>query len=215
VKVQIYLPWLEPLVLGGIFSLLTFHAASDMGPVAAFLVSFIGFAILCYRFRSLFQRINELSRLVIMDDLTGLPNDRSFREDLATNPVGLIVFDIDQFKWYNDTFGHPAGDDALHALGVLFKTLPVNAIYRLGGDEFASMVFVTNPELIERQVETIREAIRNHNWPLRPLTASFGIAIMESGDDPKRLRIRADQALYNAKRNGGDCIDFHYEAESS
>jgi diguanylate cyclase (GGDEF)-like protein len=146
------------------------------------------------------------------DDLTGLGNDRIFRErlglfglDPTRGPLSLILIDVDHFKSYNDTLGHPAGDEVLKAVGSILGAHARESIliHRLGGDEFGVLLTEADLERALVVAEQLRAAISAHPWPLRPITASFGVA-SALGDraDPSDLLSRADRALYRSKDQG-------------
>lgn len=161
-------------------------------------------AVLCY---------SKQSRT---DDLTGLDNDRGFRERLAScvgeptrRPISLILIDLDHFKSYNDTFGHPAGDEVLKAIGSILRAETRQAVraHRLGGDEFAVLLSEAEIPVARSLAERLRAAIRAHPWPLRAITASFGVATtIGEESDPVDLLRRADRALYRSKEQGRDRV---------
>jgi diguanylate cyclase (GGDEF)-like protein len=178
------------------------------------------------------RRVGELERsiehhaeLALRDDLTGLGNDRSFRATLSMGlgspevprpPLGLVLVDLDQFKTYNDSFGHPAGDEILKAIGSILMqgAGPEVLAYRLGGDEFAAILPDGDGPSALRFAERSRQAIEGHAWPLRPITASFGVATASRtgpDTDPASLLDRADRALYRAKRDGRNRVAGHPE----
>ncbi len=147
-------------------------------------------------------------KLAGTDDLTGLANGRMFRDRLVSSKFSsLILFDLDQFKSYNDSFGHVAGDQVLRELGSILPEQPV--CYRVGGDEFAMLIDSANLPVVQELAETIRRRILEHPWPNRPVSASFGLAFLSSAIDPTALHDRADRALYQAKSQGGGriCVD--------
>jgi diguanylate cyclase (GGDEF)-like protein len=134
------------------------------------------------------------------DTLTGLPNRRAFRRRLAREiDVGegfaLVLCDMDNLKTVNDTHGHEAGDRALQTLaGALRNELRrSDEAYRVGGDEFAVVLPGAARLDAERVMRRLREGIE----------ASFGIAVHTPGDDPDRLILRADRALYETKKRRG------------
>ena len=160
----------------------------------------------------------RLTELATTDDLTGLVNRREFRRALGLNfamaerqglPLSLILFDIDHFKDFNDTFGHPAGDEALRTLAQVVRATcrEHEPIARFGGEEFAVMLFGASREESRSAAERIRAALARCRWTHRPLTVSFGIAT--SGPDVATvadLVERADAALYLSKRHGRDRV---------
>ncbi len=181
-----------------------FLAGRSVGSGGAAFVAALFFVLIFYRSRELVQSVRDLEKLVRTDDLTGLANDRSFREVFTQRSSSLILFDLDQFKTYNDAFGHPAGDVILRNLGeILGQKL---TCFRLGGDEFAVIVAGDDFQSPEVIAELLRRKIRDQPWPNRPITASFGIALADPQIEPATLRDRADKALYQAKREGGDRV---------
>jgi diguanylate cyclase (GGDEF)-like protein len=156
-------------------------------------------------------------RLALTDDLTGLPNRRSARwfldKEFAAaergRAVAVVMFDLDQFKRYNDRHGHPAGDAALRAVGRVLDRLTrrMNLSARLGGEEFVCILSSAGVEEALVFVEKVRDALRRAEIPTGAVTASAGVAAyspaMRSPDD---LLAAADRALYRAKHEGGDCV---------
>ncbi len=156
----------------------------------------------------------HLNRLGRTDALTGLKNRRAFDEALAKalaharrhgEALSLLLLDVDQFKAYNDTFGHPAGDDALRQVGRLLsvKTRSGDFIARYGGEEFAAIL----PDTILRDAlalaERFRLAVKTSSWERRDVTVSIGAATLTPATtDPRALVAAADKALYRAKEQG-------------
>lgn len=168
------------------------------------------------------ERQNEhLRQLATTDDLTGLANRREFRRALEANfamaarqglPLSLILLDIDRFKEFNDTFGHPAGDAALRTLAQTVRAhcREHEPVARYGGEEFAVMLFGASREQARGVAQRIQSALRLCRWAHRPLTASFGIATSGPGvTGVADLVEQADVALYCAKRTGRDRITHH------
>lgn len=166
------------------------------------------------RERDLTGQNAALDRLAMLDALTGLPNrrhlDRSLSESFAASvaansPLSLVVIDVDEFKTFNDTFGHPAGDDTLRRVAtVLRETVrEPDLVARYGGEEFAVVLIGVDSTAAMALAERLRLAIAEADWPLRPITASFGVATRDpSIADPARLVARADRALYCSKVRG-------------
>jgi diguanylate cyclase (GGDEF)-like protein/PAS domain S-box-containing protein len=158
----------------------------------------------------------QLQLLAATDGLTTLANRRAFYERLSQachasarqqRAVSLILLDVDHFKMYNDSFGHPAGDDALRTVGTILKegSRDSDVVGRIGGEEFAVILPETDENEALFVAERLRRMIGGHRWPLRRVTASLGIATHHGGDpDPELLVEAADQALYQAKRSGRD-----------
>ena len=156
----------------------------------------------------------RLAELAATDELTGVKNRRRFREDLELLfaqserkgfPLSLIMLDIDHFKQYNDAFGHPAGDEVLRQVGATLRAIVRghDVVARYGGEEFVVLLPATGANDSVEVAERLRNAIAGHDWPHRPVTASFGVATYEPGmTDPNALVDRADRALYLAKEAG-------------
>jgi diguanylate cyclase (GGDEF)-like protein len=154
----------------------------------------------------------EMERLAHHDPLTGVPNRRAFdqrlRDEILTSrrhkrQFSLGLFDIDKFKTFNDTYGHPAGDEILREIGhILSQTLrPNDFAGRYGGEEFVFILPETSESEAVSAAERLRKVIAGHNWQIAPVTASFGLATW-TGEDAQTLLAGADLALYGAKRAG-------------
>jgi diguanylate cyclase (GGDEF)-like protein len=158
--------------------------------------------------------ISQLKAMATTDFVTNLVNRRQFVEVLETNfaysiirdlPLSVIMVDLDGFKSYNDTFGHPAGDSVL---GLVARQLVKSArsndvVARYGGDEFAILLPEADAVVALDCVERYRDSMQSFRWPLRPVTASFGVATRTPAiGDPASLVAEADRALYHVKRGG-------------
>jgi diguanylate cyclase (GGDEF)-like protein len=166
----------------------------------------------------LWKKNRELERLSITDELTGLYNQRHFHDKLEqavarSNNHGsslcLLFFDVDGLKKYNDTYGHLGGNDVLKAVaGSLCENIDRNSDsgYRYGGDEFAVILPGDDSkqafEIAKKINTTLRETDFCH------VTLSFGIAEFISGMDSKTLFMRADDAMYMAKKVSGETGAF-------
>jgi diguanylate cyclase (GGDEF)-like protein len=158
------------------------------------------------------EKILELSRI---DPLTGLANRRFFSEriqemiSLATRrskPLSLIMTDIDHFKRVNDTWGHDAGDRVLKAYASLMKTRTrsEDLVTRFGGEEFIIAMPLAGLDEAFAYAERIRCHLVEQDLlgNGRPVTASFGVAGLLSGESSEELIKRVDTALYQAKAAG-------------
>lgn len=162
--------------------------------------------------------------LAIRDGLTGLFNHRHFEEildmelsraDRYNRPLCLIMLDVDHFKIYNDTNGHPEGDVLLQSLSriLLERIRDVDTAARYGGEEFAILLPETNLEKGRVVAEDIRECVEKNPFrsaqcqPLGKVTVSLGVAeFPDDGSDAKSLVKRADEALYKAKNSGRNLV---------
>jgi len=156
----------------------------------------------------------QLEELAMRDGLTGLGNRRAFSHRLELEmgrasryamPLSLIMFDVDRFKDYNDTFGHLAGDEVLKHLALVLKEQgrETDFFARYGGEEFTVLLPHTDSLGATIVAERLREAIEASAWPGRPVTASFGTAtLLPAMQDERNLIAEADRALYAAKTAG-------------
>ena len=157
------------------------------------------------------------------DALTGLPNARSVREQLArmvaqaarqTSAISAVVLDLDHFKQVNDGFGHQAGDAALAAVGELLRTSlrASDLAGRWGGEEFVLLLPDTDVDGAVVLAEKVRAAVADLTIPGVPggITASLGVASFprHAGSPPELVRC-ADEALYAAKDAGRDQVVAH------
>ncbi len=138
------------------------------------------------------QEINvQLQVLATVDGLTGLKNHRALQDALRYecaraeregHPLSVMLLDVDAFKPYNDTFGHPAGDDVLRQFAHILKTNArgTDFVARYGGEEFVAILPHTGRTAAYECAERFRNAIQNASWPMRAITASFGVATFDS-----------------------------------
>ncbi len=162
----------------------------------------------------------QLESLARTDALTGLANRRHLKETLAFHfalarrgerPLAFVMVDVDHFKNYNDTHGHPEGDKVLRTLSDLLRkrVRQTDVACRYGGEEFAIMFPDTELAQAELAAEAIRKRVEYHDFPhgsQQPggrLTVSIGVAALaDEMQEPMDLVARADAALYEAKRTG-------------
>jgi len=152
---------------------------------------------------------DELARLSITDNLTGLYNQRHFynrlkeeieRANRQKHPLSLILLDLDNFKYFNDKYGHLAGDQMLAAAGkVILSNIRdnVDTAFRYGGDEFAVILVEADSEI----AQTISERLRKGFQQDSAVTASIGLATYEKGMELNELIGLADKDLYSTKNN--------------
>ncbi|HEV7207455.1 MAG TPA: diguanylate cyclase [Mycobacteriales bacterium] len=164
---------------------------------------------------------SDLARLACTDPLTQLRNRRSLEDDLSAlharsqryqRNYCLVMCDVDRFKAYNDTFGHPSGDEVLRAVGATLSTQARHgdSVYRYGGEEFLLIL----PEQTPPEAAVVGERIRRAVLGLcvahpggvdgQLLTISVGVAGFRPGDvtTSDGILAEADQALYAAKASG-------------
>jgi diguanylate cyclase (GGDEF)-like protein len=165
----------------------------------------------------------RLVELASIDELTRTKNRRRFREDLdflfnqamrLRLSLSLIMLDIDHFKQFNDSFGHPAGDEVLHRVGSILNTgvRANDLVARYGGEEFVVLLPATGAEEALHVAERLRIAISSRTWPHRQVTASFGVATTSPDlSTAATLLSQADQALYESKRRGRDAATHYQE----
>jgi diguanylate cyclase (GGDEF)-like protein len=175
--------------------------------------------------------MRTMEGLAMTDALTGLRNARFFdpylEQELAASvrdqlPLGLVVVDIDHFKQFNDTHGHPAGDEALRAFArVLRSTIRTSdVVARYGGEEFVIALRHAGLEESRMVAEKIRAAVERNVVEIGPgryarITASFGVVATDVHKvDQKGLMALADAALYRAKEAGRNRVEIAPSSES-
>jgi diguanylate cyclase (GGDEF)-like protein len=155
----------------------------------------------------------ELQRQNATDPLTGLGNRRSFhdrvsleiaRAECTGSKASLIMFDVDHFKSYNDSFGHPAGDAVLKQLAdvILRSCRAEDFAARVGGEEFAVLLPETSGEGAVAFARWLGRCVQRQRWVHRAVTISAGVAEAARGESGLQLAARADVALYRSKRDG-------------
>jgi diguanylate cyclase (GGDEF)-like protein len=156
------------------------------------------------------QRYQDAQHSAMTDALTGLYNKAYFKESLknevaraqrSQKPISLVLFDLDNFKEYNDTYGHPEGDKLLKKLSDVIKASArsLDIAARYGGEEFAIILPETGHEPAFLVAERLRKAVEQQ----LPATVSVGICTcVNASASPETLLNEADKALYTAKREG-------------
>ena len=165
------------------------------------------------------QMESRLRELTITDDLTKLYNMRHFYVQLQLemdraarykNPLSLLLLDVDRFKQFNDTYGHLEGDEILIKLASVIRDClrKSDTAYRYGGDEFMVVLPQTQGDEAWKVAERIRTqfpAAFPRREPDRVDSAlSIGVVEHRQGEDLSKLIKRADQAMYKAKKQGGN-----------
>ncbi len=169
----------------------------------------------------LYQYRLQVERLAMIDQLTGVANRRRYDLTCRTKwqdairlgvPISLCMFDIDKFKVYNDTFGHPAGDKVImevaHTVNGLFRR-NTDFFARYGGEEFVAILLGNDAESAYRHLKDVRRAVEERKIPHNPevapwVTVSVGgvTVIPKEGDSYDTYLQIADTMLYDAKRFG-------------
>lgn len=159
----------------------------------------------------------HLYEMAITDGLTGLFLHRYFQirlnEEMSRSqrygrPLSLALMDIDNFKTFNDEYGHQTGDFVLRALSQLIRDLIRNTdmAFRYGGEEMVVLMTETNMENAYGVAEKIRRGIENEEFEfegkLLRVTVSVGVGTCKSGENKKDFIERCDQAMYRAKKTG-------------
>ena len=161
----------------------------------------------------------ELEQLSIVDALTGLHNRRHLTQRLSEELLRsyrekcsftVLMADVDEFKKYNDAFGHPAGDEVLKKVAklLLSSTRQVDCTARYGGEEFAVLLVDTVGDGALHVAERIRKRVEEEEFAGRKITISIGMAEFPvHGHSAEAVISRADEALYAAKRAGRNRIE--------
>jgi diguanylate cyclase (GGDEF)-like protein len=167
------------------------------------------------------DKAGEFEQLSVTDPLTGLLNRRYLEKRLIEEiqrskrhrfPMSLMMLDVDQFKSYNDMFGHPAGDTALKIVASILQDIlrGDDVAARYGGEEFAILLPQTTSTEAAAIAERLRQRIEHTEFPKRKVTVSIGIASCSNEiDTPEDLISAADHALYEAKNHGRNNVRIY------
>jgi len=179
-----------------------------------------GGAILTYDDMTEARKVQAtITHMAYHDALTGLPNRRSFQDELSqrfetSKPTTIVMIDLDRFKAVNDTLGHPVGDALLIQVADRLRACcaPNDLIFRLGGDELAILPGNNDQSdvLARRVVEGFERPFSAAKHRIS-IGCSVGVAAAEDCDDPDLVVRQADLALYKAKQNGRNRIE-RYES---
>jgi diguanylate cyclase (GGDEF)-like protein len=223
---------LSPWMLGGLTvaslmapALLIFQAvrSSVSDPVAIGVSSATLFLLVVTRMAGLLRQVQvqavQLRNLARVDELTGLPNRRAWFGELPLalerarrdgRPVSVAILDLDHFKKFNDTYGHPAGDQLLRgaANGWVTKLRTVDTLGRYGGEEFVALLPAAGGAEAAAVIDRLREATPSGQ------TFSCGVATWDGQEPVEDLIARADKALYEAKAGGRNRTVVHGDERS-
>lgn len=161
--------------------------------------------------------MNKLKQMTTTDELVGISNRRAFMKSLELemkrshrygSPLSLLMMDVDNFKLFNDNYGHLIGDEVLKLICNVSKTaLRDNDLMgRIGGEEFAFLFPATNIDSAIIVAERIRTAVENstliYDSEKLHITISIGVTQLVKDDVIEALLKRADMAMYKSKENG-------------
>jgi diguanylate cyclase (GGDEF)-like protein len=170
----------------------------------------------------LLEQNRQLERLAVTDQLTGLYNrlrlDQALEEERLRNvrfgtDFCVLLLDVDKFKSVNDTFGHPVGDQVLIGIAAVLRAgvRDVDVLGRWGGEEFLVVCPETSTDGALVLAEKLRAAINAQEFSMvGRKSASFGVAMFRSGEALPETIARADAALYKAKQDGRNRVEFCY-----
>lgn len=171
--------------------------------------------------QSLWQRNKMLTKLVMIDSLTGALNRKGFfilARELSylaqrnKENIGILMIDIDNFKNINDTHGHPKGDKVLKCVVKTMETSvrKSDVLGRFGGEEFIILLPAIRPAALQRIAEKIRSDVEKTRPEGIPVTISIGVAqgVIQADPDTQIFAwiTKADERLYQAKASGKNCV---------
>ena len=174
---------------------------------------------LAAQYKALEEANRQLASQATTDGMTGLANHRAFQEELQRQiaraersgaALSLLLLDVDRFKQYNDSFGHPVGDEVLRTVANLLASqvregdLPA----RYGGEEFAVVLPETDSDTARHIAERIRAVIAGYTFAHREVTVSIGVAQRFENETADAMIQRADVALYEAKSGGRNRVVY-------
>lgn len=160
----------------------------------------------------------RLGAASMIDSLTLIGNRRAFEEHLAremnrvkrlSQPLSLLMIDIDNFKHINDTFGHPAGDQVIRRVAeVIVRSVRVtDYVTRIGGDEFMVILPTTDQVAAAVLAERCRSAVEFSHWSNQRVRVSIGVAqLSPNASDAAALVVSVDQCLLRAKKAGSNRV---------
>ena len=177
------------------------------------------------------RMLDKLQKLAITDGLTKLYNSRHFYNQLEVeigrfsrynHSLSLLLLDLDDFKVYNDSYGHLEGDKVLVRISQIIKSClrKIDSAYRYGGEEFTVILPETNGQKANNVAQRIRTAVELESFYPEPgkavtITVSIGITEYFKNEKLSTFIQKADQAMYNAKADGGNRISSLFTVEKS
>lgn len=157
-----------------------------------------------------YKRMIYLDKKSKIDTLTTIGNRLAFKEDLenlkTNDEYSMLLFDIDNFKKINDTYGHEFGDEVLSTIGKILKTIENKeiSIYRVGGEEFTILFTHFNENFAMESCEYIRKSVENIHWK-HPITVTISGGFSKA---TKNTYAECDKRLYKAKGSGKNMIIY-------
>ncbi|HDR7847826.1 TPA: diguanylate cyclase [Bacillus toyonensis] len=198
---------------------------NDISVVVLYLISSITTGYITFVSANYVLQSNELfqtmKQYATIDALTGLGNVRQFdlemnhhigNKHMENDSLCLLLIDIDHFKYVNDTYGHPAGDEVLKQIGCILRgisTFP-DLVFRKGGEEFALLIPQRGLSYGIHLGEQIRIAVEKHSFQLldgTKIKITVSVGISEYKGSQEQLIQAADDALYYSKRNGRNQVN--------
>lgn len=197
-----------------------------------YMLSFVTTAIVVSSCAYIFALRNEtqrlrLEQLALLDPLTGIKNRRAMEQELNAAVAfhqrsglsyAIAILDLDHFKQVNDNHGHAVGDEVLLdcAQIILKHTRKTDQLFRFGGEEFVVLLPGVGDYGMRSVMRNIHQVLRRDlKSPGGPVTASYGVALLQDDDTRDTWFERADEALYQAKGNGRDQVVVAGESGSS
>ena len=167
------------------------------------------------------NNIDYLYELATIDEKTGVYNNKFFKTisemelDKAKRKIGplsIMILDLDNFKKLNDTYGHLVGDEVLKRLGFVLKnnTRKYDLVSRFGGEEFIILLPNTKIKRAKVVCDRIRRQVQNDRELNKySVTFSGGLTEYKKLDSIKKMQLRADKAVYQAKKKGKNRIEVN------
>ncbi|PKR94218.1 niacin/nicotinamide transporter NaiP [Bacillus cereus Rock4-18] len=224
ISIMLKLIWLHVYCLS-ILVVPMYILFNDISVVVLYLISSITTGYITFVSANYVLQSNELfqtmKQYATIDALTGLGNVRQFdlemnhhigNKHMENDSLCLLLIDIDHFKYVNDTYGHPAGDEVLKQIGCILRgisTFP-DLVFRKGGEEFALLIPQRGLSYGIRFGEQIRIAVEKHSFQLldgTKIKITVSVGISEYKGSQEQLIQVADDALYYSKRNGRNQVN--------
>jgi diguanylate cyclase (GGDEF)-like protein len=171
------------------------------------------------------RKAGEYEQLSVTDALTALYNRRYLEARLAEEinrsqrhgfPMSFMMIDVDEFKPYNDRFGHTEGDKALQIVAQCLKATlrGADVAARYGGEEFSILLPQTTLKEASLIAERVRQKVEESEFPNRTVTVSIGVSSCTPDCTPQGLMSEADKALYRAKASGRNNVQIYEESKA-